>query len=390
MSDEASLAALRMIASEEILQNKQLLDQIGFTERLSITDSPDEALLEHAVGRIFSLLPLEIADTYMRLGQAGQNGRGAHHSSTLVSLSVFMANSTSGGRYLAAIVEGVGVHVTESESDPLVLWQFDEIANHLNQDSQLGAWRREFHGDVPCVNVYSGAACNIRDNIDNWAELVAHLLLIAQAYIEHGTGAAESAIRVRDVLGYGSDTFTRQGVIDAALAFKASLIPELQQVTHVTSGSSGVVVTVPFRVGDTTKALNIGAWLVTKTDSSNRVDIAITGHLYTTLPWEDAMRWAAMLNEASVSGRDAEEGASWVETTPWMLGRWYALRTAGPEHPVMFSGRVHAALYNVVDIEAVIRGSIREVWAASDRYRLEQEFDAAVSGITLGDIDGDV
>jgi hypothetical protein len=240
------------------------------------------------------------------------------------------------------------------------------------------------------VKVYSGAACNLRDNIDNWAELVAHLLLVAQAYVEHGTGAAESAIRVRDVLGYGSDTFTRQGVIDAALAFKASLIPELQQVTHVTSGNDGVVVTVPFRVGDTTKALNIGAWIVTKTNSSNRVDIAITGHLYTTLPWEDATRWAAMLNEAGVSDEHAEQGTSWAETTPWMLGRWYALRTAGPEHPVMFSGRVHAALYNVVDVEAVIRGSIKEVWAASDRYRLEQEFDAAVSGITLGNTDGDV
>ena len=388
MSDEASLAALRMIASEETLQNKQLLDQIGLTEMLSITDSPDEALLEHAVGRILSFLPLDIAGTYRHLGQAGSDGRGAHHSSTLVGLSVYMANSTSEERYLAAIVEGVGLHVTES--DPLVLWHFDEVANDLNQHSQLGAWRREFLGDTPCVKVYSGAACNLRDNIDNWAELVAHLLLVAQAYVEHGTGAAESAIRVRDVLGYGSDTFSRQGVIDAALAFKSSLISELQQVTHVTSGSDGVVVTVPFRVGGTTKALNVGAWLVTKTDSSNRVDISITGHLYTTLPWEDATRWAAMLNEAGVSDEHAEQGTSWAETTPWMLGRWYALRTAGPEHPVMFSGRVHAALYNVVDVEAVIRGSIKEVWAASDRYRLEQEFDAAVSGITLGNTDGDV
>ena len=388
MSDDVSLAALRMIASEETLQNKQLLDQIGFTEMLTITDSPDEALLEHAAGRIFSFLPLDIADTYTRLGQAGSNGRGGHHSSTLVGLSVYMANSTSGERYLAAIVEGVGLHVTES--DPLVLWHFDEIANDLNQHSQLGAWRRAFTGEIPCVKVYSGAACRLRDNIDNWAELVAHLLLIAQAYVEHGTGAAESAIRVRDVLGYGSDTFSRQGVIDAALAFKSSLIPELQQVVHVTSGSDGVVVTVPFRVGDTTKALNVAALLVTKTDSSDRVDIAITGHLYTTLPWEDAMRWAAVLNEAGVSAEYAEQGTSWAETTPWMLGRWYALRTAGPEHPVMFSGRVHAALRNVVDIEAVIRGSIKEVWAASDRYRLQQEFDAAVSGITLGDTDGDV
>ena len=377
-----------MIASEETLQNKQLLDQIGFTEVLTISDSPDEALLEHAAGRIFSFLPLDIADTYIRLGQAGSNGRGGHHSSTLVGLSVYMANSTSGERYLAAIVEGVGLHVTES--DPLVLWHFDEVANDLNQNSQLGAWRRASIGEIPCVKVYSGAACRLRDNIDNWAELVAHLLLIAQAYVEHGTGAAESAIRVRDVLGYGSDTFSRQGVIDAALAFKSSLIPELQQVVHVTSGSDGVVVTVPFRVGDTTKALNVAALLVTKTDSSNRVDIAITGHLYTTLPWEDAIRWAAMLNEAGVSAEYAEQGTSWAETTPWMLGRWYALRTAGPEHPVMFSGRVHAALRNVVDIEAVIRGCIKEVWAASDRYRLEQEFDAAVSGITLGETDGDV
>ena len=390
MSDEASLAALRMIASEETLQNKQLLDQIGLTEMLTITDSPDEALLEHAVGRIFSFLPLDIADTYIRLGHAGSNGRGGIHPRGLVGLYVYMANSTSGERYLAAIVEGAALHVTESESDPLVLWQLEEIANKMNQDSQLGAWRRTFVKGVPNVKVYSGAACKTRDNIDNWAELVAHLLLIAQAYVEHGTGAAESAIRVRDVLGYGSDTFSRQGVIDAALAFKSSLIPELQQVVHVTSGNDGVVVTVPFRVGDTTKALNIGAWIVTKTNSSNRVDIAITGHLYTTLPWEDATRWAALLNEAGVSDEHAEQGTSWAETTPWMLGRWYALRTAGPEHPVMFSGRVHAALYNVVDIEAVIRGSIKEVWAASDRYRLEQEFDAAVSGITLGDIDGDV
>ena len=390
MSDDASLSALRMIASEETLQNKQLLDQIGFTEMLTITGSPDEALLEHAVERIFSFLPLDISDTYMRLGRDGSNGRGGLHSSTLVGLYVYMANSTSGERYLAAIVEGTALHVTESESDPLTVWQLEEIANDMNQNSQLGAWRRTLFKGIPNVKVYSGAACNIRNNIDNWAELVAHLLLIAQAYVEHGTGAAESAIRVRDVLGYGPDTFSRQGVIDAALAFKSSLIPELQQVTHVTSGNDGVVVTVPFRVGDTTKALNVGAWLVTKTDSSERVDIAITGHLYTTMPWEDAMRWAALLNEAGVSDEHGEEGTSWAETTPWMLGRWYALRTAGPEHPVMFSGRVHAALHNVVDIEAVIRGSIKEVWAASDRYRLEQEFDAAVSGITLGETDGDV
>lgn len=390
MSDDASLAALRMIASEETLQNKQLLDQIGFTEMLTISDSPDEALLEHAAGRIFSFLPLDIADTYIRLGHAGSNGRGGLSHRGLVGLYVYMANSTSGERYLAAIVEGAALHVTESDPDPLALWQLEVVANDMNQNSQLGAWRRTFVNGIPNVKVYSGAACNIRNNIDNWAELVAHLLLIAQAYVEHGTGAAESAIRVRDVLGYGSDTFSRQGVIDAALAFKSSLIPELQQVVHVTSGNDGVVVTVPFRVGDTTKALNVAALLVTKTDSSNRVDIAITGHLYTTLPWEDAMRWAAMLNEAGVSDEHGEQGTSWAETTPWMLGRWYALRTAGPEHPVMFSGRVHAALHNVVDIEAVIRGSIKEVWAASDRYRLQEEFDAAVSGITLGETDGDV
>jgi hypothetical protein len=375
VNDDVSLAALRMIASEETLQNKDVLDQIGLTQKLTALLNPDMSVLEHLMGLILAALPDDIAGTYECEANLEGHLRIASSMQARTILHLRMAYSETGERFVLASISTIAAQPEElSEGNAVLL---ASAVNDLNSRTLHGALLLAPFETSQMLLLKTGAACSMRANLDNWAQIVAYLLAASQAALEEEGGPAKSYIAVRAMSVADADPFSRRELIGAALAFRDSLIPELRNVTHITPGSDGVVVTVPFRVDGTTKALSILVRRV-ETDDAGVAGLSVLGSLYTTLPWDEAVQWSGFLN-----GLDEQDPTPqpWNETTPWLLGRWYAHNAGASEHPVMFSGFVPSALHAHADVEAIIRGTVKEVWAASDKYRLRKEFNATVGGI---------
>ena len=375
MNDDASRIALRMIASEETLQNKDMLDQIGRTQKLTALLNPDMDVLEQLMDSILAALPRDIASTYECEADYEGHLRTASSEAARTLLNLRMAYGETGEPYVLASIGTVAAPTEELSEGQTVL--LSNLVNDLNANSLHGAWMLTTFDDQNLLMLKTGAACSMRSNLENWAQLVAYLLAASQASIEGDDGPAKSFIALRAMGAADTEVFPRQELVAAAVAFRDSLVPELRNVTHITPGSDGVVVTVPFRVDGTTKALNVLVRRI-KTEDAGVAGLSVTGFLYAPLTWDEAVRWSGVLNcldEQEVTPQP------WNDTTPWLLGRWYANNMGASEHPVTFSGFVPSALHAHVDVEAVVRGTVKEVWAASDKYRLRQEFNATVGGI---------
>jgi hypothetical protein len=377
--DEACYIALRMIASEQTLLNQAVLDEIGKPNTLKINTDPDMSLIGRLTERVFQRLPQDISVLYERA--VFEEGHGVlcsyreGHNHLLVQTAV----DELGEPYVVANIALITKTLLANAGDDGTVLDKDTV-NKMNLVSSHGVWVRQDDGDGHSLYRVSGTASRMSDNLDNWAAMAAQLLASNQATIEDVSGAASSFLSLSARETAEDEGFTAERVRAAALRFRASLRPALARVVAVTGSEDGTVVTVPFRASGTTHAVEIH-FLRSREhagESDNPENLRIIGGLYERLPWDKALDWAERLNGVD----DAPDNAySWVDTTPWLLGRWCVVPSGSGLYPVLFNGHVNASMAPYASLDSVIQGVVREVWSASDKYRLRTEFESTLGGL---------
>ena len=370
---ETSRIALKMIASEETLRSKEVLDQIGSTTRLTPYYETNSDVLEYVITSVIEALPSDIAETFEIEGyQTGPLTTVSKIMKTTINLS--MARGSDDESYVVASIDTTLGAVTERNENSSLLLAAE--LNKSNRDASHGVCVADGNG---LIRLRTGSARNVRSSITNWSKMIAYLIVANIASAEDSSSPASSYLALREMETSGKDVYNIETVMRAAEKFKTSLTPELQAVTYIEHHDNDMAITVPFRVNEMTKALTVFVRRLVE-DNGKVEGLLLVGQLYENLPWRQALSWVETLNSVDV---ESLANGNWIETTPWLLGRWWAQEDEAGAHPVMFTGYVPSVMEEYINLEEVLRGTVREVWAGLDKYRLRQEFNAAI-----GDIDG--
>ena len=370
---ETSRIALKMIASEETLRSKEVLDQIGSTTRLTPYYETNSDVLEYVITSVIEALPSDIAETFEIEGyQTGPLTTVSKIMKTTINLS--MARGSDDESYVVASIDTTLGAVTEKNENSSLLLAAE--LNKSNRDASHGVCVADGNG---LIRLRTGSARNVRSSITNWSKMIAYLIVANIASAEDSSSPASSYLALREMETSGKDVYNIETVMRAAEKFKTSLTPELQAVTYIEHHDNDMAITVPFRVNEMTKALTVFVRRLVE-DNGKVEGLLLVGQLYENLPWRQALSWVETLNSVDV---ESLANGNWIETTPWLLGRWWAQEDEAGAHPVMFTGYVPSVMEEYINLEEVLRGTVREVWAGLDKYRLRQEFNAAI-----GDIDG--
>jgi hypothetical protein len=362
-----------MIASEETLRSKEVLDQIGSTTRLTPYYETNSDVLEYVITSVIEALPSDIAETFEIEGyQTGPLTTVSKIMKTTINLS--MARGSDDESYVVASIDTTLGAVTERNENSSLLLAAE--LNKSNRDASHGVCVADGNG---LIRLRTGSARNVRSSITNWSKMIAYLIVANIASAEDSSSPASSYLALREMETSGKDVYNIEKVIRAAEKFKTSLTPELQAVTYIEHHDNDIAITVPFRVNEMTKALTVFVRRLVE-DNGKVEGLLLVGQLYENLPWRQALSWVETLNSVDV---ESLANGNWIETTPWLLGRWWAQEDEAGAHPVMFTGYVPSVMEEYINLEEVLRGTVREVWAGLDKYRLRQEFNAAI-----GDIDG--
>ena len=365
--------ALKMIASEETLRSKEVLDQIGSTTRLTPYYETNSDVLEYVITSVIEALPSDIAETFEIEGyQTGPLTTVSKIMKTTINLS--LARGSDDESYVVASIETTLGAVTESTENGSLL-----IAAELNKSNRNATHGVCVASDDGLIRLKTGSARNVRSSITNWSKMIAYLIVANIASAEDSSSPASSYLALREMETSGKDVYDVETIMRAAEKFKTSLTPELQAVTYIEHHDNDTAITVPFRVNEMTRALTVFVRRLVE-DNGKVEGLLLVGQLYENLPWGQALSWVETLNSVDV---ESLANSNWIETTPWLLGRWWAQEDETGDHPVMFTGYVPSVMEEYINLEEVLRGTVREVWAGLDKYRLRQEFNAAV-----GDIDG--
>lgn len=378
MKDEARYIALRMIASEQTLLNQSVLDEIGKPETLTVNTAPDMGLIGRLTERVFQRLPDDISALYERAEFEEGHGVLCSYQDGRNYLLVQTALDEVGDPYVVANIALITrTLLAESGTEAAALDK--DAVNKMNLTASHGVWIRQDDGDGYVLYRVSGAASRLSNNLDNWAALSAQLLAASQATLEDTDGAASSFLTLAAHETDADRGFNAGRVQAAAFRFRSSLKPALSRVVGVIGSEDGAVVTVPFRAGGTTHAVEIHFLCSRSRDDSADApeSLRIIGGLYEKLPWNRALDWAERLNGVDDTPEDSNR---WIDTTPWLLGRWCVVPSGADLYPVLFNGYVPASLSSHTSIDDVIQGVVREVWSASDKYRLRTEFESTLGG----------
>lgn len=187
---------------------------------------------------------------------------------------------------------------------------------------------------------------------------------MAREDMEGGRGPAWWSLQLKSI--ENSNPVTSEDIKEAAFNFRGRLDPRLRDVVSVASSESGASISVPFRATGETFLLRVTFMCDKWGERKNGV--RVLAFLYKPVPREETEKWIASFNEP---GR---EGEGWLVTTAWNFGSWSATEMPGNRDVLFYKGFIPSYMTHAIGLEEIIEGTLREVWATSDKYRLHEEF----------------
>jgi len=365
--------ALTLIAREHVLTQRHVLDEIGKPLFLEEVDKPDYTRLQQIAVDIFNNVPTDIAEMFDEPVER-ETSIAVMQTSNLGGV-MFFEHKDPSGRPWVSVVGGLGVGVTSD--DDVSAEEMHEVANELNIAT---TGRGSFMYLNNTLMHTMGAAHRIEPGMDGWKNLVAYLVVDQVAINEMREGVQGPATAYRELLEIGARSretlFTPDEVHAATLRYKQSLSPELASVVLLAGTEDGATITVPFHADGVSYALSTNV-TVLEGDSAG---LYVMSRFYKQLDREHILSWCRAFNGDSGAVGAEDDDNTWPQTTPWSLGTWRMLELPHNKVELVFHGHVPHAVHEFVDVEDVIRGSIHEIWASSNRYRLHQEFEETITG----------
>lgn len=370
-----------MIAAEHTLRNKKLLDSVAKTRHLAPTTENSEMGLRTVLTAIEGHLPADIKlfldDAHYGGGTlvSGDRDRG-------VMLALRNMTEQTGERWVAATTV---LHIpieTTGNTDVLHGANMRDAARELNAGSYGCVWtlrETEDEGEKTTALVrVSGTAAPIEASMHNWRNIVANMYLEAvraHEEINDERGPAWWSLQLKNIAH--TDEITGRDIHMAASRFRDNLDSKLQDVVSVVAADDGVGVVVPFRAAGNTYPLRITFSADTWGDSEK--GLRILAFLYKPVERTETERYLSSFNGTDFDDTDD----SWLITTPWSFGTWAAAEMPGERDILFYRGFIPSRMIDCVSLEEIIEGTLREVWATSDKHRLQEEFRE-----TVGAIDG--
>jgi hypothetical protein len=385
VSPEARRTALSLIAREYVLARRDLLDAIGRPMRLTAAPVIDVACLSRLVASTLSQLPPDLARRFSVPSVEQHDMVAAHTGSADVFVVMSELVDESGGKWVAALTGAVfheAWDVLEDGTDTPGL-SVDVAVNDLNLRETGGYWGVASGGLNTAVRL-TGCVHRSDADIPSWLELVAYQVASSLATAERwreGATPAKTYFALLTRPGEETAVPVVDEVLRAAERFRASQPPPLRRVVDVSRVDDAVAITVPFPAEG--KLHQLTTLLRPFHDHVELLDVEVPGlkvygDFYAAVPSVDAYAWARVLN-----GDDDTPGVStaWELTTPWTFGAWQVGESDTSSASLFYRGFVPATLAKFAPLEEVVRGAIREIWTASNRYRLRREFSHVVEDV---------
>jgi hypothetical protein len=361
---EASRSALQFLAAQKSLTDREALDAIGAPTLLHDLESANRSLLLRVLDDVLRLMPPDLApspvDVDDAVGAATDEG---------ASLMLSAKAGPDSKVWVAALV-GCSIHVDDEAVVDI---------NALNIWSTGVSWQRIDE----MVLVFSGSTQPADQIDDRWCRLVGDLFLTAQHHAAAALEVSHPSSTYLELQGVVADTpdaaFSLGEVLEALRSYKASTPPSVAPLVQIEHVGQILHLHVPFYDPTSPAPINV-RWFTVAPDEIDMVWALPGVHFTAALPEpierDRAVEWCAKFNGAT----DEPDDDLWVVTTPWMLGNWRFVDDATTTAHVFFHGFIPNRYRDLVDLEGVIDGAVRELWTSWDRYRLWKQFDSTVAG----------
>lgn len=364
MNREARTTALRLLSAQRALKDRAILDEVGRSVQLFDADQSDQVLLGRVLDRIISKMPQDLVPTRSE-DDAVVIARGGDGTAVVLS----QLKDRSGSIWVGAHVASFLNHDADSDVD----------LNFLNITSPGVSWLRV--ENLACA--VSGAATKADLIDDSWCKLIGNLYLAVQEATYRAINTQHPVVdylTLQETLsGDAGIAFDTKDIIAAMNAYKESTPVSLRPLIDVYQFGEIAYLNIPFHQRDGVSTMEIRAYPVVSGEIDMvwaRPGLHIVAGLPNRMSKEDATQWTARFNGAE---EDPSDGTEWTITTPWMLGNWRWAEATPTMCKLFFHGYVPNSYHDIIELQEVIGGIVREQWTSWDRYRLHREFEQAVT-----------
>lgn len=369
MAHDPGKKALELLRAEKLLQDRSVLDEFG----RSVLLREDPGLrLSHLDGVAESIVEMLPHDLHPRQVESGDNTSSWVGSDDLTVLQFTPYRGPDGKAWIGAVTFSA------------VPWQFSEdeldvqrTTNILNM-KHLGSSFVNMGKKRISMAVVSETAVPSDKAGGEWLRLVALLyagVLETNHKMLDPERSKSSFVELEELAAAErGEAYDIEEVAKSAKIYKNSLPVGLRDLVRVRFDDSTVRIFVPFHTHKGTRMINIGLFCVPP-QGGDEAGIAAGLHVYSGFPERlaegQARTWC---DEANGGGEDSRPDEEYRHTTPWKLGNWKWFEEPGGRANLVYSGYVPNRMHDLVPLESILAGVVREVWSAWDRHRLREEF----------------
>jgi hypothetical protein len=375
---------------ELILNDRALLDRLGVPRTvLHPAPDPNVSLLEGLAQRIVDHLPDGVADECV-LCPTEQLVQLEIGGSVTANLLEFV--DLKGARWVALF--GYCMSFLDDAVSPEEGY---DLSNSLNVSTTGFTWVYR----PGALLLIFGTSARIDRPLDAWVKFTARNIVDATAkstmalssYILEEPDREHPAVSYHESESLLADAaehrFTNTDVSVALDRYISSVPEQLRPFVGLEYFQSTAFVRVPFHMREGQGKMVLRVAVVNSGDilaSWASPGVHLMSEFPVPMSLEDSQKWCAVFNGESAS-QDLADRGQFNRTTAWLLGNWRYVDEGDGSARLLYHGYVPNTARYLVDLAEVLDGTVREVWASWDRFRLELEFSSALHDGGVIDLD---